>query len=74
MNLFLNQTLEILALCQANLDHSINFSNFCVKGYLPLIQKDSSTLMHDLAVHVKERLPFADDLSLVNTADSHLCF
>ena len=43
-------------------------------GYLPLIRKDSSTHMHDLAVYVKEGLPFAWDLSLENSADSYLCF
>ena len=30
--------------------------------------------MHDLAVSVKEGLPFAWDLSLENSADSYLCF
>ena len=30
--------------------------------------------MHDLAVYVKEGLPFARDLSLENSADSYLCF
>ena len=30
--------------------------------------------MHGLAVYVKEGLPFAWDLSLENSADSHLCF
>ena len=43
-------------------------------GYLPLIRKDSSTHMHDLAVYVKEGLPFAPDLSLENSANSYLCF
>ena len=43
-------------------------------GYLPSIQKDSSTHMHGLAVYVKEGLPFARDLSLENSADSYLCF
>ena len=43
-------------------------------GYLPLIQKDSSTHMHGLAVYVKEGLPFARDLSLENSTDSYLCF
>ena len=43
-------------------------------GYLPLIRKDSSTHMHGLAVYVKERLPFGQDLSLENSADSYLCF
>ena len=43
-------------------------------GYLPLIQKDSNTNMHSFAVYVKDRLPFAWDLSLKNSADSYLCF
>ena len=30
--------------------------------------------MYGLAVYVKERLPFARDLSLENSADSYLCF
>ena len=40
-----------------------------MRGYLPLILKDSSTHIHGLAVYVKEGLPFARDLSLEN-----LCF
>ena len=65
---------DILALCEANLDDSIDSSNFSVRGYLPLIQKDSGTHMHGLAICVKEGLPFARDLSLENSADSYLCF
>ena len=45
-----------------------------MRGYLPLIRKDSGTHMHGLAVYVKEGLPFARDLSLENSADSYLCF
>ena len=45
-----------------------------MRGYLSLIQKDSTTHMHGLAVYVKEGLPFARDLSLENSADSYLCF
>ena len=55
---------DILALCETNLDDSIDSGNFSVRGYLPLIRKDSSTHMHGLAVYVKEGLPFARDLSL----------
>ena len=65
---------DILALCETNLDDSIDSGNFSVRGYLPLIWKDSSTHMHGLAVYVKEGLPFARDLSLENSADSYLCF
>ena len=57
---------DILALCETNLDDSIDSGNFSVRGYLPLIRKDSSTHMHGLAVYVKEGLPFAQDLSLQN--------
>ena len=65
---------DILALCETNLDDSIDSDNFSVRGYLPSIRKDSSTHMHGLAVYVKEGLPFARDLSLENSADSYLCF
>ena len=50
---------DILALCETNLDDSIDSRNFSVRGYLPLIRKDSGTHMHGLAVYVKEGLPFA---------------
>ena len=56
------------------LNWSIDPGNFSVRGYLPLIWKDSSTHMHDLAIYVKEGLPFALSLSLENSADSYLCF
>ena len=49
---------DILALCKTNLDDSIDSGNFLVRGYLPLIQKDSGTHIHDLAVYVKKGLPF----------------
>ena len=65
---------DILALCETNLDDSTDSGNVSVRGYLPLIRKDSSTHMHGLAVYVKEGLPFARDLSLENSADSYLCF
>ena len=65
---------DILALCETNLGDSIDSGNFSVRGYLPLIRKDSGTHMHGLTVYVKEGLPFAQDLSLENSADSYLCF
>ena len=37
---------DILALCETNLDDSIDCSNFCVRDCLHLIRKDSSTPMH----------------------------
>ena len=65
---------DILALCETNLDGSIDSGNFSVRGYLPLIGKDSSTHMHGLAVYVKEGFPFALNLSLEESADSYSCF
>ena len=50
---------------------SIDFGNFSMRGYLPLIGKDSITHMHDLAVCVKKG-PFAWDLSLENSVDSYV--
>ena len=70
-----NESLKYpLSWLETNLDDSIDSGNFSVRGYLPLIQKDSSTHMHGLTVYMKEGLPFARDLSLENSADSYLCF
>ena len=65
---------DILALCETNLDDLIDSGNFSLRGYLPLIRKDSSTHMHVLAVYAKEGLPFVQNLSLENSGDSYLCF
>ena len=64
-----NKTFEsnspnILVLYETNLDDSTDSGNFSVRGYLTLIGEDSSTDIHGLAVYVKERLPFARDLSI----------
>ena len=56
------------------MDDSTDSGNFSVRGYHPLIWKDSGTHMHGLAVYVKEQLPFAQDVSLENSADSYLSF
>ena len=56
------------------MDDLIDSGNFSVRGYLPLIRKDSSTHMHGLAVYLEEGFPFARDLSLQNSSDPYLCF
>ena len=58
---------DILALCETDLDDSIDSCNFSLRVYLPLIRKDSGTHMDGLAVYVKEGLSFARDLSLENS-------
>ena len=51
-----------------------------MRGYLPLIRKDSGTHMHGLAVSVKKDFLLdlskkrKKDLSLENSAHSYLCF
>ena len=65
---------EVLTPCETNLYDSIDSGNFSARGYLPLIQKDSSTHMHGFTVYVKKELPFARNLSLENSADCYLCF
>ena len=62
---------EILALCEAKLNDSIDSSNFSVTDYLPLIWKESITHMHGLAVYVKG-FPFARDVE--NSTNSSICF
>ena len=66
-----SNSLHILALLETNLDNAIDSDKFSMTGYLLLIQKDSITHKHSLAV-VTEGLPFARDLE--NSADSYLCF
>ena len=61
---------DILALSETNLDVLIDSPNFSVRGYLPLILKDSITHMHGLAVYVKQELPFAWDLTVESSEDS----
>ena len=65
---------NILALCEKNLDDSIDSANFSVRGYLLLIWKDSVTHVHGFAVYVKDGLPFAQDLSLEKSVNSYLYF
>ena len=65
---------DILAMCETNLNDSIDSGNFSVRGYLPLIQKDSSTHLHGLAVYMKVGLPSAQDSSLENYANSCYVF
>ena len=39
---------DILALCETNLDDSIDSGDFSVTGYLPLIRKDPTAHIHGL--------------------------
>ena len=73
-NVSLNQTHLTFLLCVRHLDDLIDSGNFSVRGYLPLIRKDSGPHMHGLAIYVKEGLPFAQDLAIENSADSCLSF
>ena len=54
VNLFFNHFPDIPALCDTNLDDSIDSGNFTVRGYLSLLQKDSITHMHGLVLYVKK--------------------
>ena len=49
---------DILALCETNLNDSIDSGNFFVRGYLPLIWKDSTTHMHGLLVYARKLCRF----------------
>ena len=48
--------------------------NFSVRGYFPLLRKNSTTHMHGLAVYIKVGLLFLRDLSQENSVDSCLSF
>ena len=72
MNLSLNPTVLKFLLCVRQTWVTQLILAISVRGYLPLIRKDPSTHMHGLAVYVKEGFPFAQDLSLENSADFYL--
>ena len=72
VNFFLN--LALLALCETNLDDSIDSGNFSISVYLPLIRKGSITHMYGLPVSVNEGLPLAGKSSLEKCADFYLIF
>ena len=64
---------DILALCETNLDDSIDSDNFSVRGYLPIIRKDSSTHMHGLRNHLRD-VPWEDVFKLsASGAASEFC-
>ena len=69
-----SNSLDILALCETNLDDSIDSGNFSVRDYFLLIQKDTITHMLGLTVFLKEGLPFAWDLFLEKSSDFYFCF
>ena len=60
MNLSLIHSPDILALCEINMEDSIDSGNLSVRGYLPLIRKESTTYMHDLEVYMED--PFCTGL------------
>ena len=71
---------DILCLCETNLDDSIDSANFCMRGYFPLIQKDSTIHMYDLTVNVNERwgwkwrsLGILALLDLLLSSDASIC-
>ena len=49
---------ESLAICERNLDNSIDFSNFPVRDYLPIIGMDFITHLHCLAIDVNKGVSF----------------
>ena len=74
VHLSLNQTLLTFLLYVKQTGMTRLILAISVRGFFPVIQKDSSTHMHGLTVYVKKGLPFPQDLSLENSADSYLCF
>ena len=65
---------DILDLCETNLNDSIDSGNLSVRGYLPLLRKDSSTHMYGLALWSWRKDFLFHGLTLENSADSYLCF
>lgn len=69
----LSQLLDILILCETNLEDSIHTKYHSIHCCLSLIQKDSSTHMLGIGHFVKGKLPFTGDVSLERFKDSYMC-
>ena len=69
----LSQLLDILILCETNLEGSIHTKYHSIHGCLSLIQKDSSTHMLGIGHFVKGKLPFTGDVSLESFKDPYMC-
>ena len=66
---------DILALCETNLDDSIDSGNFSVRGYLPLIRKNSWSWSYAWSHSLcQRRNSFWMGLIPENSADSCWCF
>ena len=63
---------DVLALYETNFDNSID--SFSVMSNLILVRNDAVTVLHDLAVYVKDRLPFVQNVSVKNFANCYLYF
>ena len=63
---------DVLALYETNFDNSID--SFSVMSNLILVRNDAVTVLHYLAVYVKDRLPFAQNVSVENFANCYLYF
>ena len=62
---------DILSLCERSLHDSTDSVNFSVRGYLSLMQKDSTTHMHGCAVYVKQGF-LLHGIYLWNTLQIHI--
>ena len=64
----------ILALCERKLEGTIDSSSFSVRGYFPLIRKDSTHTDYLVVYVVKERRSLEHELPIENSEDSCLLF
>ena len=69
----LSQLLDLLILCETNLEGPIHTSHHSIHDYLSLIQNDSSTHMLGIGHFVKGNLPFTGDVSLESFKHSYMC-
>ena len=68
-----NLSLDVLAICETNLDSSISSSYFDVPGYLPLNRKDSSIHMHGYGIYARDSLSASRELNLEFSDESYTC-
>jgi len=65
---------DLLALCETNLNPAVSSSDLSVDGYYPLIRKDSDSHMLGLGVYLRSNSPICREIRFESSDISFMCF
>ena len=65
---------DLLALCETNLNPAVSSLDLSVDGYYPLIRKDSDSHMLGLGVYLRSNSPICREIRFESSDYSFMCF